>query len=56
MPDGELQTNFGGAKLLGIVPFPLILALVVSGIFWIILRRTRYGLRTLAIRVARYGE
>lgn len=52
IPD-ELQANFGGAKLLGIVPFPLILALVVSAIFWVILRRTRYGLRTLAIGSSR---
>jgi ribose transport system permease protein len=52
IPD-QLQTEFGGAKLLGIVPFPLILALVVSAVFWIILRRTRFGLRTLAIGSSR---
>lgn len=48
IPD-QLQENFGGLKLLGFLPAPLALALVVAAIMWWFLRRTRFGLRTLAI-------
>jgi ribose transport system permease protein len=48
IPD-QLQQGFGGLKLLGFLPAPLALALVVAAIMWWFLRRTRFGLRTLAI-------
>jgi ribose transport system permease protein len=48
IPD-QLQEEFGGAKLLGVVPFPLILAVTVSAVLWLVLRQTRFGMRTLAI-------
>jgi ribose transport system permease protein len=48
IPD-QIQQNFGGLKLLGFLPAPLALALVVAAIMWWFLRRTRFGLRTLAI-------
>jgi ribose transport system permease protein len=48
IPD-QIQQGFGGLKLLGFMPAPLALALVVSAIMWWFLRRTRFGLRTLAI-------
>ena len=48
IPD-ELQEGFGGAKLFGIVPQPLVLALVIGFVLWWVMRRTRFGLRTLAI-------
>lgn len=45
----ELQDQFGGAKLGGLVPFPLLVALAIGGLFWAVLRKTRFGMRTLAI-------
>jgi ribose transport system permease protein len=48
IPD-QIQEGFGGLKLLGFMPAPLALALVVAAIMWWFLRRTRFGLRTLAI-------
>ena len=48
IPD-QIQQGFGGLKLLGFMPAPLALALVVAAIMWWFLRRTRFGLRTLAI-------
>lgn len=52
IPD-EIQERFGGLKLGGVVPAPLVLALGVSAVFWWVLRRTRFGLRTLAIGSSR---
>jgi ribose transport system permease protein len=52
IPD-QLQADFGGAKLAGVIPFPLILALLVSGLLWLVLRQTRFGMRTLAIGSSR---
>jgi ribose transport system permease protein len=48
IPD-QLQDDFGGAKLARLIPYPLILALVIGAIWWLILRKTRFGMRTLAI-------
>ncbi len=48
IPD-EIQEGFGGLKLLGFLPAPLALALVIAGALWWVLRRTRFGMRTLAI-------
>ena len=52
IPD-QIQQGFGGLKLLGFLPAPLALALVVAAIMWWFLRRTRFGLRTLAIGSSR---
>ncbi len=48
IPD-QIQQGFGGLKLFGFLPAPLALALVIAAIMWWFLRRTRFGLRTLAI-------
>jgi ribose transport system permease protein len=44
----QLQTYFGGGKL-GIIPWPVIVAVVVVAVMWILLAKTRFGLRTYAI-------
>lgn len=48
IPD-QIQEGFGGLKLLGFLPAPLALALVIAAGLWWVLRRTRFGMRTLAI-------
>jgi ribose transport system permease protein len=48
IPD-QIQAGFGGLKLGGVLPAPLVLALVISAALWLVLRRTRFGLRTLAL-------
>ena len=48
IPD-QLQEGFGGLKLLGFLPAPLALALGLAAVMWWVLRRTRFGVRTLAI-------
>lgn len=52
IPD-VIQENFGGLKLLGFLPAPLALALVIAGVMWLVLRRTRFGMRTLAVGSSR---
>lgn len=52
IPD-ELQDDFGGAKFGNVVPFPLLLALAIGGVTWAVLRKTRFGMRTLAIGSSR---
>jgi ribose transport system permease protein len=52
IPD-QLQQGFGGLKILGFLPAPLLLALVIAAIMWWFLRRTRFGVRTLAIGSSR---
>ncbi len=44
----QLQVNFGGADLVGI-PWLVIVTAVIVAILWIILAKTRFGLRTYAI-------
>jgi ribose transport system permease protein len=44
-----LQDNFGIGSAFGIVPWPIIVAAVVVAVMWIVLSRTRFGLRTYAI-------
>jgi len=44
-----LQTGFGHKKLLGIVPLPLLVAVAIGLILWVIIATTRFGLHTLAI-------
>ena len=52
IPDA-IQEGFGGLKILGFLPAPLLLALVAAVILWLVLRRTRFGLWTLAIGSSR---
>jgi ribose transport system permease protein len=52
IPDA-IQEGFGGLKLLGFLPAPLVLALVTAGILAFVLRRTRFGLWSLAIGSSR---
>lgn len=43
------QSEFGLGKLAGIIPWPVVVALGIVGIFWVVLAKTRFGLRTYAI-------
>ena len=51
----EIQTYFGAARdpILDRVPLPLIVALLIAAVFWWVMRRTRFGLHTLAIGSSR---
>lgn len=49
----SLQTGFGIEKLFGIVPYPMIVVLIIAAVLWYMLRRTRFGLYTLAIGSSR---
>lgn len=44
-----LQKFFGFGELAGIVPWPVVTAIVIVVPLWIVLARTRFGLRTYAI-------
>lgn len=44
----QIQAAFSGTKAFGIIPWPVVITAVVVGIFWFVLARTRYGLRTYA--------
>ncbi len=52
VPD-EIQTYFGSNRLFGEIPLPLLLTLGVCGVMWVIMRTTRFGIRTLAIGSSR---
>lgn len=52
VPD-EIQTYFGSNRLFGEIPLPLLLTLGVCGVMWVIMRTTRFGMRTLAIGSSR---
>jgi ribose transport system permease protein len=52
IPDA-IQEGFGGLKILGFLPAPLALALVTAVVLWFVLRRTRFGLWTLAVGSSR---
>jgi len=45
----ELQSAFGLGELFGIVPWPVVVAIVVVAVLWIVLSQTRLGLRLYAI-------
>jgi ribose transport system permease protein len=45
---GSLQTDFALKEILRI-PLPALIAVVLTVVFWAVLRYTRYGMRTLAI-------
>jgi ribose transport system permease protein len=49
---GQLQTGFGVKDILG-APLPAVIAVVVALALWLVLRSTRYGMRTLAIGSSR---
>jgi ribose transport system permease protein len=44
-----LQEHFGLGELLGVIPWPVVVAALVVAAAWTILTRTRFGLRTMAI-------
>jgi ribose transport system permease protein len=44
----QLQSGFGLASL-GFIPYPAIIALAAALILWIVLKFSRYGMRTLAL-------
>lgn len=46
---GEIQDVFVFGGLLGIVPWPVVIAAVGVGILWILLAQTRFGMRTYAL-------
>jgi ribose transport system permease protein len=52
VPD-EIQTYFGSNRLFGQVPLPLLVTLVVCGVMWVVMRTTRFGMRTLALGSSR---
>jgi ribose transport system permease protein len=52
IPDA-IQSGFGGLKLGGVIPAPLALALLIALALWWVLRRTRFGLWTLAVGSSR---
>jgi len=45
----ELQEFFGLGELAGVVPWPVVVAALIVGALWVVLARTRFGLRTYAI-------
>ena len=44
-----LQLGFGHKKLFDLIPYPLIVALIISGVMWLVMRFTKFGLYTCAI-------
>jgi ribose transport system permease protein len=52
IPD-QIQEGFGGLKLGGFLPAPLALALLTAAVLAFVLRRTRFGLWTLAVGSSR---
>ncbi|MEZ4597258.1 MAG: ABC transporter permease [Chloroflexota bacterium] len=52
VPD-EIQLWFGSNRLFGQVPLPLLLTLVVCGVMWLVMRTSRFGMRTLALGSSR---
>jgi ribose transport system permease protein len=49
----ELQSGFGVAKLAGLLPYPAVVSIVVALAASFLLRRTRFGLHTLALGSSR---
>ncbi|MCC6270236.1 MAG: ABC transporter permease [Microbacteriaceae bacterium] len=45
----ELQTEFGLGRMFGVIPWPIVVALVVVVVLWVILAGTRFGMRLYAI-------
>lgn len=44
-----LQENFGLGQAFGILPWPVVVAAAVTAVLWVVLGRTRFGLRNYAI-------
>lgn len=45
----ELQSSFGMGRAFGLVPWPIVVAVLVVAVLWVVLAKTRYGLRIYAI-------
>jgi ribose transport system permease protein len=45
----QLQEFFGLGSLFDAIPWPVVVAIVVTGVLWVVLAFTRFGLRTYAI-------
>jgi ribose transport system permease protein len=50
---GALQSGFAGFKVLGIVPEPVLIPVVLVPVFWWVMTRTRFGLHTQAMGSSR---
>ena len=48
VPDA-IQTYFGSNRLFGFLPLPLVVTLAVCAVMWVVMRTTRFGMRTLAL-------
>lgn len=44
-----LQENFGLGQAFGILPWPVLVAAAVTAVLWVVLSKTRFGLRNYAI-------
>jgi len=49
----QLQLSFGSAKLFDVVPVPLVVAVIIALVLWVVMRLTGFGLRTVAIGSSR---
>jgi ribose transport system permease protein len=49
----ELQSYFGSHRLFSVLPLPLLVTLVICAALWLVMRTTRFGLRTLALGSSR---
>jgi ribose transport system permease protein len=49
----QLQTNFSGVMLLGVIPAPVLVPIVIGLVLWWVLNRTRFGVHTQAIGSSR---
>jgi ribose transport system permease protein len=45
----QLQESYGLGELFGVVPWPVVTAVVITAVLWVLLSRTAFGLRTYAI-------
>ncbi|OPG03313.1 hypothetical protein B1L11_40545 [Microbispora sp. GKU 823] len=43
------QSSFGLGKLFGVIPWSIVIAAVVTAVFWVVLSKTRFGLHTYAM-------
>lgn len=49
----DLQYDFGMNRLVGVIPFPVLVVLGVAGVLWFAMRFTGFGVETLAIGSSR---
>ncbi len=45
----QLPRTFARGGLLGVIPWPVVVAAIVVGVLWLVLARTRFGVRTYAL-------